>query len=947
MTPRSIRVFISSTFADMQAERDELVLRVFPQLRNVCEERGVAWGEIDLRWGVTAEEIDEGDLLPICFARIDESRPFFIALLGERYGARIKIPQSLLDREPWLLPYDGRSATELEIVYAMQQPEERRMLFYVRDPSEYRASAEDQASLRDLLECLRAKAVPMRSYGDPAVIGELVRHDLSAVIDELVPPTTRPDAAADEEARQQSFVAHMTTTYAPIAGMFKRLDQHVADQKGALVITGGSGVGKSALLANWLTSSRDTPWPPSRLARIGRALGLAEPIPSATFVLSHFMEASPRASDWSTVLIRLGVALRERFQLRFEIPDDADALRVAFPSWLQNLPPEVRVILVIDGLDHQRRRDDEIELGWLPESFPPNVNVIVSTAQGSADAELRRRGYAVIDVPRPRAVERRELIRGVLREWRKNLAQPAIEKITIATEIHPPVFLRLLLEELRVFGDFAKLDTAITDYLAAATTEELYERILARFERQYSARPRLVEDTLTLFSVSALGLTNGELHDLLGEATGTPLPEALWSPLYFALKPFLIDRAGLLAIARPDLRSAIEARYLQNNGAALAARHRMALYFRDRRNTARSAVEYAAQLEALSDWSALQELLTSSALTLLWSADREQVIAHWAEMETHSPFRMRDAYSDPSALPIEAANVACDLLIRFGEYPTAMAIAAALELKATTAGDSIRQRDALNRSAIVLRKLGRFSEALQRLESEERICREGGDQARLAASLGNEAAMLRELDRPAEAARKLAEEERICRSIGDYRGLMINLGNQAALRFDEAEMETALALLNEQETLARRLGDPLTLARNLDQSGVVLGKGNQLAAAAPRHAEAEAIFRRLSDFSGLQACLGHTALIERRRSHYDRANDLLDEQEAICRRLNDAEGLAHSLAQRASFYAFDLGAAAPARPIADEALAIASTHRFLKLQRELEQLVTILKSRAN
>ena len=36
---RVIRLFISSTFRDMQAERDELVKRNFPQLRKLCEER--------------------------------------------------------------------------------------------------------------------------------------------------------------------------------------------------------------------------------------------------------------------------------------------------------------------------------------------------------------------------------------------------------------------------------------------------------------------------------------------------------------------------------------------------------------------------------------------------------------------------------------------------------------------------------------------------------------------------------------------------------------------------------------------------------------------------------------------------------------------------------------------------------------------------------------------
>ena len=48
---RAIRVFVSSTFRDMGGERDELVKRIFPALRKLCESRGVTWGEVDLRWG--------------------------------------------------------------------------------------------------------------------------------------------------------------------------------------------------------------------------------------------------------------------------------------------------------------------------------------------------------------------------------------------------------------------------------------------------------------------------------------------------------------------------------------------------------------------------------------------------------------------------------------------------------------------------------------------------------------------------------------------------------------------------------------------------------------------------------------------------------------------------------------------------------------------------------
>ena len=82
---REVRVFISSTFRDLQEEREELVKRVFPRLRRLCEDRGVAWREVDLRWGVTEERAERGEVLPVCLTEIDRCRPYFIGILAERY----------------------------------------------------------------------------------------------------------------------------------------------------------------------------------------------------------------------------------------------------------------------------------------------------------------------------------------------------------------------------------------------------------------------------------------------------------------------------------------------------------------------------------------------------------------------------------------------------------------------------------------------------------------------------------------------------------------------------------------------------------------------------------------------------------------------------------------------------------------------------------------------
>jgi hypothetical protein len=82
---REIRVFLSSTFKDMDAERNYLVKQVFPRVRAACLARQVGFTEIDLRWGVTEEESQNGATVEICLKEIDRCRdfpPFFIGFLG-------------------------------------------------------------------------------------------------------------------------------------------------------------------------------------------------------------------------------------------------------------------------------------------------------------------------------------------------------------------------------------------------------------------------------------------------------------------------------------------------------------------------------------------------------------------------------------------------------------------------------------------------------------------------------------------------------------------------------------------------------------------------------------------------------------------------------------------------------------------------------------------------
>jgi nephrocystin-3 len=122
---RTVRIFISSTFRDFAGERDLLVRKVFPELRRRCRERQVELVDVDLRWGITEAEAEQVKVLPICLAEIDRARPFFMGLLGERYGwvpTAGQSDRSLLIEQPWLEEHrGGKSVTELENLHGVPQ----------------------------------------------------------------------------------------------------------------------------------------------------------------------------------------------------------------------------------------------------------------------------------------------------------------------------------------------------------------------------------------------------------------------------------------------------------------------------------------------------------------------------------------------------------------------------------------------------------------------------------------------------------------------------------------------------------------------------------------------------------------------------------------------------------------------------------------------------------
>ncbi len=102
---RTFRIFVSSTFSDLKAERNALQEKVFPRLKELAESQGCRFQAVDLRWGVSEEAALDQQAMKICLGEIERCqkvtpRPNFIILLGDRYGWRplpLEIPADEYD----------------------------------------------------------------------------------------------------------------------------------------------------------------------------------------------------------------------------------------------------------------------------------------------------------------------------------------------------------------------------------------------------------------------------------------------------------------------------------------------------------------------------------------------------------------------------------------------------------------------------------------------------------------------------------------------------------------------------------------------------------------------------------------------------------------------------------------------------------------------------------
>ena len=652
---RSIRIFISSTFKDMIEDRNELMSHTWPQLRKLCQERYVEMVEVDLRWGIAEEQSTRKETLKLCLDEIHACRPFFIGLLGERYGW---VPEGdaytpdLLEEQKWLKQLKGKSVTELEILHGvLNNPEmQRRAFFYFRDPtyvkdkgkdflSEPSEDAENQDELKAAIRTVcKEKNIPLREdYPDPETLADMVLKDLAEAINEQYPEEQVPDSLIRQQQEHEAFAEIRRRTYIPRSDYYDTLNRHAQSDTGPLVVLGDSGSGKSALLANWIYNWRNTH--------------------PEDYVFQHYIGGTADSADHWKLMTRLMAEIKRWTDDPEEIPTNHDDLLRDFAVWLAKAKSfaahkGVRFIVILDALNQLGDQDHAKLLGWLPDQVLNGpLRLITSTLPAKAGDDdpleyTRTHNFQELSVNPMQQQERAEMIDDYLSRFGKKLDQHRINRLASAHQTENPLYLKILLDDLRVMGTHDRLDERLSEYLVAQDIPALLQYVISRWQRDYEKDcPGLVSKTLGLIYAARRGLSEAELLQLLSPEDNKQLPAAIWAPFRAALEQFLVDRSGILNFAHDYLRMAVKSVFVPDLETNDELRIQLADSFETHETSPRKAEELPWLLYNTSQWEYLKRSLSDPVLfSCIYDFSHDDMSIYLKSLYDNTDFKLESTY---------------------------------------------------------------------------------------------------------------------------------------------------------------------------------------------------------------------------------------------------------------------------------------------------------------
>ncbi|TKS79483.1 Telomerase protein component 1 [Collichthys lucidus] len=483
---RGVRVFISSTFRDMHAERDILVRSVFPELRRRAASHCLYLQEVELRWGVTEEET--GRATELCLSEVCRS-------------------QMMLASAP-----AGLSITEMEIrQFQALFPDtaHQRMFCYFRDPNITKSvpvawrsdfvpeSKEAESKMGALKRSIRTSEVKVtENYpcawggvveGKPYLknledFGKAVLDDLwTAVVKQFVEEEDEAEAESDvteQEVLQEALQRQFFGREKLLIGAVEMVEQ-VQTKGGMMVVEGGPGEGKTVFML-----------PANRHA----------PVDNLLRCLVQWLRKMKDTEEQSP------------------LPHSYKDLLSEFRSTLSGWKSESPLVLLVDGVDHVRDGRGQLSSDWIPQQLPQGVCLVVSITSKAALSQIlaKKKGTALFALPQLTMSDRKAIVQKGLDTFGKKLSDSAfnnqLQTLIMKKGAVSPLYLHLACEDLRNFASFDKLKENLQ-----ALPQSLSQLVHYSLDRLCSQHRGMLglRWALAALTVSATGLRERDLYSVL------------------------------------------------------------------------------------------------------------------------------------------------------------------------------------------------------------------------------------------------------------------------------------------------------------------------------------------------------------------------------------------------------------------------------------------------
>lgn len=606
---RNIAIFLSSTFDDMGDERNE-INKAIKSLSKEVKKRGINIRLVDLRLGIEKTESEESlyneKVIRLCLEAVENCKPYFIGLLGKRYGwipnkDEVEFDKNMFSDAHFALVQkalnEGKSVTEMEMILGALEAEGENAFVYFLDDNveeisfesyrkrqlydnkereeplseerivekyynEFQENDEKQEKLSSLKEKLRKSVgVQVGIYGNLNSLRNLVLSDLNCFIDQKFPINI--SELEQEELIFKNYLKNRESTYIKRLDLEKKIIQYIKGKSlKPLLITGKSGMGKSTLIAKVHNRFMN----------------------KKIIIFSYYIGYTSIHNSLSDIILDIMKNLKQNKKDIYEemiIPDDVEEMKSVFADWLNSL--NEKCLIVIDGINQLYDNDN---YSWLPYNLPEHVKVIVSSADENDEvinkiASRFNENLNRLVVKGLSKLEQKELIKQEYNnkhgkyEMNTEMENQLISENELSRN---PLYIETLINELVYYGKYDNIKHFINQYKVDHNNNGVYDMCdvyiiaLRRRLKEFNKFPVL--ELYSLLTVTVTGLSEEEIQEILENHYHIAISNLELRIIIGSLDEYLIEFGELLKWKHNYLKKAIQfivsENYLKDASIAIA-----------------------------------------------------------------------------------------------------------------------------------------------------------------------------------------------------------------------------------------------------------------------------------------------------------------------------------------------------------------------------------------